>query len=130
MCESQPVQPYKVGLGAKNAPQTSRPQGAKMTQVQVYGEENSFSLYLHCTLSPGGQLVLPEPHKVCDSPLTRTETFQGAWRRINTSSVQLKCPPVSHLSQLSNLTQCFFPNYAHACQLLPIDFKGSPVHQF
>ena len=39
MCESQPVQPYKVGLGARNAPQTSRPQGAKMIEVHVYAEE-------------------------------------------------------------------------------------------
>ena len=45
MCESQPVQPFKVGLGAKNAPQTSRSQGDKMIQAQVYAEERTASPY-------------------------------------------------------------------------------------
>lgn len=41
----------------------------------------------------------PESHKVCDSPLYQdSQTFKGAWQRINTSYKQPRCTPTSHLS--------------------------------
>ena len=42
--KSRPVQPYKVGLGAKDAPQTSRPQGARL--ILVHAEERTASPYI------------------------------------------------------------------------------------
>lgn len=87
-----------VGLGTKDTPRTSRPQGARVILGSMPGRRDGLSSHSHWTLSPGNPKVALSEPRVCDSPLHQdSPKFQEVWQRINASYEQPQCVPISHL---------------------------------